>query len=76
MAETPECVICQAANDTWRHSLFDCQMARCVWALADEELTEVAISNRTEDPKLWLHWLVDTLPSEDLSKVLVTMWAI
>ena len=37
MAETPECTICQAANDTWRHSLFDCQMARCVWALTDEE---------------------------------------
>ena len=55
MAETPECVICQAANDTWRHALFDCQMARCVLALADKELTEVAISNGTEDPKLWLH---------------------
>lgn len=76
MADTPECSICRAAIDTWRHSLFDCRMARCVWALADEELTEVAISNRTDDAKLWMLWLVDTLPEEDFTRVLVTMWAI
>ena len=62
--------------DTWRHSLFDCRMARCVWALSDEDLTEKIISNREKDAKLWMLWLVDTLPSVDLARVLVTMWAI
>lgn len=34
------------------------------------------ISNRTDDAKLWLFWLVDTLPQEDLTWVLVAMWVI
>jgi ribonuclease HI len=42
----------------------------------DEELTEVIISNKTEDPKLWLFWLFDILPSNDLARVLISMWAI
>ena len=33
------CGIC-GADDSWRHSLLDCTMARCVWALADEDMTE------------------------------------
>ena len=75
MAETSECTLCKVAVDTWRHSLFDCKMARCVWALADEDLTETIVSNRTDDAKLWMLWLVDTLPSMELARVLVTMWA-
>ena len=51
-------------------------MARCVWALTDEDLTETIISNRMEDAKLRMLWLVDTLPTADLARVLVTMWAI
>ena len=76
MAVSAECSLCHAAVDTWRHSLFDCHMARCVWALADEDLTDTIISNRTEDPKLWLLWLEDTLNTDDLARALVTMWAI
>ena len=38
-------------------------MAKCVWALGDEEVLEHVISNRSEGPKLWLFW------------VLLTMWA-
>lgn len=76
MADSAECSICHAANNTWRHSLFNCRMARCVWALADEELTETIISNRTDDAKLWMLWLVDTLPSAELARLLDTMWAI
>lgn len=76
MADSPECSICKVVLDSWRHSLFDCQMARCVCALADEELTDVILSNRTDDAKLWVHWLVDTLPANDITKVLVTIWAI
>lgn len=40
MSESDACSICGAAEDTWRHSLFDCQMARCTWALGDQELLE------------------------------------
>lgn len=76
MTDSAECSLCHVAVDTLCHSLFDCQMARCVWALVDEDLTESIISNRTEDAKLWMLWLVGTLPSEELARVLVTMWAI
>ena len=76
MTDSAECSICHAAVDTWRHSLFDCRMARCVWALTEEDLLETIISNRETDAKLWMLWLVDTLPSLDLAQVLVTMWAI
>ena len=76
MADSAECSICHAALDTWRHSLFDCRLARCVWALADEELTDVLISNRTDDAKVWMLWLIDTLPIADLARALVTIWAI
>lgn len=75
-ADSPACTICNATVDTWRHSLFDCHMSRCVWALAEEELTEVAISNRTEDARLWIVWLIDTLLEKELTQILVTMWAI
>ena len=37
MADSAKCAICRAAVDTWRHSLFDCRMARCVWTLTDED---------------------------------------
>lgn len=45
MAPSSECSICKSAYDSWRHSLFDCRMARCVWALMDDELTKHVISN-------------------------------
>ncbi|KAE8785882.1 hypothetical protein D1007_40399 [Hordeum vulgare] len=76
MAAMAECSLCRATVDTWRHALFNCHMARYVWALEDEDLTETIISNRTEDAKLWMLWLVDTLPWPALARVLVMMWAI
>lgn len=76
MAETTECPLYHAAVDTWRHALLDCHMVRCVWALEDEDLTETVMSNRIDNAKLSMLWLVDTLPSSTLARVLVTMWAI
>ena len=54
MADTSACSLCGAENDTWRHSLLDCRMARCVWALGDEETVEHVLSNTSDDPRLWL----------------------
>ena len=76
MVDTVACTLCNAQEDTWCHSLFDCRMARCVWALGEEEILEHVISNRSEDPRLWLFWLFDTLNEQELAKVLITMWAI
>jgi hypothetical protein len=39
MADDDRCQLCGTAN-SWRHALLDCTMSRCVWALADPEVTE------------------------------------
>ena len=36
----------------------------------------LAISNRTEDARLWVFWLLDTLPEKEVVQILVTMWSI
>ena len=41
MADMSVCSLCGAERDTWRHSLFDCRMARCVWALAMRRLLNI-----------------------------------
>ena len=51
-------------------------MARCVWALVDEDTLEHVISTRIEDARLWIFWLFEALNQQDLARVLVTMWAI
>lgn len=40
MTDSCICPICNAAEDTWRHALIDCNMAKCVWSLVDEDLVE------------------------------------
>lgn len=54
MATSLVCSICSAAEDTWRHSLISCRMARCVWSLGDEQILEHMISNQSEDARQWL----------------------
>lgn len=76
MATSSACCLCDEELDSWRHSLFECRMARCVWALGDEEILEHVISNRSDDARLWLFWLFDTMNQQDLARVLITMWAI
>ena len=76
MAESPACSICEAGEDNWLHSLLSCCMARCVWALGDEELLEHVIPNQNTDARLWLFWLFESTSQRDLTRVLVTMWAI
>jgi hypothetical protein len=36
MATVPSCSLC-GVNDAWKHSLIECTMALCVWALMDED---------------------------------------
>lgn len=76
MATKNTCMIFHSATDSWRHALLDCNMSRAVWALANEELMEHLIMNRTEDARLLIFWLFDTLKQNELAIVLFTMWAI
>jgi hypothetical protein len=76
MATSAGCSLCSASLDTWRHSLLECTLARCVWALLDEELIEHISINRCENAKEWLFFLLDSLAHADFIKVVVTIWAI
>ena len=75
MADTSVCSIC-GAEDSWRHSLLNCTMSRCVWALANEGVTQHM--NMIEEPsaKQWIFSLIDTLDHADFVEMVVTLWAI
>jgi hypothetical protein len=51
-------------------------MARCVWALIDEDIIEHMSSTAEGNAREWLARMVSTLKHEDLTHVLVTLWAI
>lgn len=57
-------------------SLFDCNLAKGVRALLDEDIVDYIAASKQPDPKLWLFDLIDNLPSVVVVKVLVIMWAI
>jgi hypothetical protein len=54
MADSSACAICHDPVDSWRHSLLECNMARCTWALMDEELVEHMMANNCGSAKEWL----------------------
>jgi hypothetical protein len=60
MAETKACSIC-GEQDSWRHSLLNCTIARYVWALANEAMVEHM--SRSEEPaaKQWMFLMLGTL---------------
>jgi ribonuclease HI len=51
-------------------------MSRCVWALLDEEVTEHVSRSDDGDARAWVAGLIQSLKHDDLTKVLVTLWAI
>jgi hypothetical protein len=69
------CSIC-GAEDSWRHSLIDCTVARCVWALADEGIVEHLCRNEDPSAKQWLFAMMESLSRDDFARVAVGLWAI
>jgi ribonuclease HI len=63
-------------EDSWRHSLINCAMARSVWALSDEDITEHVSMNEDPSAKQWLFVMMETLSRDDFARVAVTLWAI
>ena len=75
MATTSRCRIC-GNEDSWRHSLLECTMSRCVWALEEERLLS-ALSEVTEpDARRWIFTIMEKVSSSDFIRALVTLWAI
>ena len=72
MAPSNACAIC-GAPDSWRHSLLDCNMAKCVWALEREEITEHLCQLEGTEVRAWLAAVFSSLTHEDLTRVIVTL---
>jgi hypothetical protein len=75
MADTSKCSVC-GAQDSWRHSLLDCNMSRCVWALVDEEVTQHMSVCAEPSAKQWLFTMMETLKHDEFIQVVVTLWAL
>jgi hypothetical protein len=51
-------------------------MARCVWALEEEEVTEHLHCSEERDARSWLAAMVETLKHDGRVWVVVTLWSI
>jgi ribonuclease HI len=51
-------------------------VARCVWALAEEGITEHVSMNDDPSARNWLFAMMESLPRDDFARVAVTLWAI
>jgi len=76
LEKTSECKICGAEKDIWDHSLLYCTMPRCVWALVDEDLTDLLATLHIIDPKHWVLFMCCNIPQVEEKQILATSWAI
>jgi hypothetical protein len=51
-------------------------MAKCVWALAPDDITDLIANIEEPHAKPWLAAMIEALPHEELTRVYVTMWAL
>jgi hypothetical protein len=63
-----QCALC-GSSDSWKHSLLECKMTRCVWALECEEIVEHLRELHEEGSGVWLANLIETMPHVDLTWV-------
>ncbi|GJN02011.1 hypothetical protein PR202_ga19322 [Eleusine coracana subsp. coracana] len=75
MTTHSSCSLC-GAQDSWKHALLECNLARCVWALEDEEVTERNACIEEVEARVWWSVLAKTLSGSVLTRVAVTLWAI
>lgn len=76
MSDSEVCPICNVAVDDCRHALINCNMAKCVWSLLDEDLVEHIIACNIPDAKLWFLEMMESTKEEEFLKILVTLRAI
>lgn len=75
MTDNSCCGLC-GAHDSWRHSLINCTVARCTWALVDDELAQRLVTTTESSAKQWLFTLMESLPRNQFVFLSVTLWAI
>jgi hypothetical protein len=63
-------------TDSWRQSLVDCNMTQAVWALSEETMVEKLTINRETNARQCMFDLMKSLPHDQFTRVVVTLWAI
>lgn len=51
-------------------------MARCVWALVDDDISDHMQANMEQNAKRWIFSMIEELPHDSLIKMVVALWAI
>jgi hypothetical protein len=51
-------------------------MSKCVWALVDEEVTELLSTLHFSDPKHWVSFMCNNIPQADGIQILIICWTI
>ena len=75
MAVEDKCAVC-GEDDSWKHSLIECTMAKCVWALASVEVAEQVSMTQQGNARDWIFELIEKLPSSEMTEAFVSLWAI
>jgi len=75
MADSSACYFC-GQQDSWRHSLLECNVAKCIWALEDEQMASMVSTVDDLCAKGWLAQIFRSLNNEEAVRCAVVLWAI
>jgi hypothetical protein len=75
MAPSFVCSFC-SAEDSWKHALIECVVARCVWSLSTDELNDTMRDNLSLNAKNWMFMMHEKLPHDVFTRMVVTLWAL
>lgn len=64
------------ASHSWKHSLIECNMDRCVWVREEEEIVEHLCLVQKIGARDWLMSLLKSPDHKKIVKVVVRLWAI
>jgi hypothetical protein len=75
MAQSSACFF-YGHQDSWRHSLLECNIAKCIWDLEDDHIVEAVCKTEDIDAKSWLLAIFKVMPHVEADRVSVVLWAI
>ena len=56
--------------------MISCTVVRCVWALAEDHITEHMCNTEEPSAKRWPFSMLETLSRDDFAKLAITLWVI
>ncbi|XP_071676881.1 uncharacterized protein [Lolium perenne] len=75
MAQSKACSVC-GQEDSWRHSLIECTMSRCVWALSKPTIVEHISIKAEPSARQWIFSMMHSMDHDEFTMLVVSLWAI